>query len=480
MTARLVLALLAASALQTAAEAQPRRPFECKVLHPGDFGGREGVVRSPALVEGEGRPDCGGTCQIRIAFVYGDDVLDGVGTVWIPDPPYVVGEPLKGSLDSLAAVRSHMETWVDDMNQVWRRIGLDVEFRFAGMAHHPKLTGATKNSAFNVNIGRFRERFDAHLVYALLPLGKDAGAAVLGIVAPSGRWRPEDPYTVWDLDTPDGVISLDLPGALTHEIGHNLGLAHDPATRAKRDEGLLWRGGQGFASDGCTNVDDCIGQEALGLLTIMAYPQGENYEIPGFSVERFSTSSAAYVGGTDRPAAYVWEYGGGFTMIQVEPRGVKGKTYPLGEKGVHESLEVLRWNIPRLAMSRELHDPDPEPPPDEPDPETDLILHGGRFTASIEVDPGDSRLRPARPVNVDLPGESSGLFYFFSADNAEVLFKVLNGCGVNEHWWVYTAAATDLYFELTVVDHERSTSKRYVSVGLPPPIADATAFPCSN
>lgn len=302
MTARLVLGLLAASALLTAAaEAQPRRPFECKVLHPGDFEGREGVVRSPAWVEGEGRPDCGGTCQIRIAFVYGDDVLDGVGTVWSPYPPYIIGEPLKGSLDSLAAVRSHLETFVDELTQRWRRIGLDVEFRFAGMAHHPKLTGAsTATSAYDLDIGVSRKRFDAHLVYSLLPLGWSRwsggplGSGTLGIVRPSGvSWpsspsgsgtAPEDPYTVrWDSDRPDGLIPLDYLGVLSHEIGHNLGLAHDPATRARRDEILLWRGGQGFASDGCTNAacrEADGSEEALGLLTTMALTQGENRNIP--------------------------------------------------------------------------------------------------------------------------------------------------------------------------------------------------------
>lgn len=440
MTARLVLALLAASALQTAAaEAQPRRPFECKVLHPGDFEGREGVVRSPALVEGEGRPDCGGTCQIRIAFVYGDDVLDG------PDDHVYWPDGRKAVLRNHLELGGYIEAWVDDASRIWQENGLDAELRFAGAARHPKLTGATSatKGGWEVHVQRFQERFGAYLVYAITRApdeGRASAKGFLGLVAPVDRWRPSDPYQVLDWSATAGVVPLDFLSALPHEVGHNLGLHHDPATRAAYNEGQpVWRGGSGFAGG--------------GIHTIMAYWTEEN---PVW-IQRFSTSSSVLTG-----------LGGQL---------VKGKKYPLGEKGVHESVEVLRWNIPRLAM---LHEPAPEPPPDDPDPETDLILHGGRFTASIEVDPGDSRLRPARPVNVDLPGESSGLFYFFSADNAEVLFKVLNGCGVNGHWWVYTAAATDLYFELTVVDHERSTSKRYVSVGLPPPIADATAFPCSN
>lgn len=47
-------------------------------------------------------------------------------------------------------------------------------------------------------------------------------------------------------------------------------------------------------------------------------------------------------------------------------------------------------------------------------------------------------------------GDESAAFYFFSASNAEVLVKVLNGCGVNGHYWVYAAPATDLLYRVTV------------------------------
>ena len=44
----------------------------------------------------------------------------------------------------------------------------------------------------------------------------------------------------------------------------------------------------------------------------------------------------------------------------------------------------------------------------------------------------------------------SAVFYFFNPDNAEVLVKVLNGCAINGHWWVYSAPATDLRYRVTV------------------------------
>ena len=37
-------------------------------------------------------------------------------------------------------------------------------------------------------------------------------------------------------------------------------------------------------------------------------------------------------------------------------------------------------------------------------------------------------------------------FWFFDPNTAEVLLKVLNGCAVNGHWWVYAAPATDVEY----------------------------------
>ena len=57
--------------------------------------------------------------------------------------------------------------------------------------------------------------------------------------------------------------------------------------------------------------------------------------------------------------------------------------------------------------------------------------------------------------------DDSGLFYFFNPDNWEMLIKVLNGCDVNDHYWVFFAATTNVEFTLTVTDTERSVTKAY-------------------
>ncbi len=51
----------------------------------------------------------------------------------------------------------------------------------------------------------------------------------------------------------------------------------------------------------------------------------------------------------------------------------------------------------------------------------------------------------------------SGLLWFFSRGNAEVLIKVLDGCGLNGHRWVFVAPVTDVAFNLYVRDGDGRT-----------------------
>ena len=73
----------------------------------------------------------------------------------------------------------------------------------------------------------------------------------------------------------------------------------------------------------------------------------------------------------------------------------------------------------------------------------------------------------------------SGLFRFFDEDNWEVLIKVLDGCPVNGHVWVYAASSTDLGFVIRVSDTVTGTTKEYRNEPgtAAAAIADSTAFP---
>lgn len=82
--------------------------------------------------------------------------------------------------------------------------------------------------------------------------------------------------------------------------------------------------------------------------------------------------------------------------------------------------------------------------------ETVLCLHGGRFEVSVDWADFQGNAGPGRRVPV--ASDDSGLFWFFHPDNWEMLVKILDGCPVNGHFWVFSAAATNVEYTLTVDD----------------------------
>jgi hypothetical protein len=76
------------------------------------------------------------------------------------------------------------------------------------------------------------------------------------------------------------------------------------------------------------------------------------------------------------------------------------------------------------------------------------------------------------------PNTGSGLFWFFSATNWEVMVKVLNGCGLNNRWWVFSAATTNVFYRLEVFDVTSGIQKIYFNYPGPPApaVTDTDAF----
>lgn len=62
---------------------------------------------------------------------------------------------------------------------------------------------------------------------------------------------------------------------------------------------------------------------------------------------------------------------------------------------------------------------------------------------------------------VSFGSADSGLFWFFDANNWELLVKVLDGCGVNGHYWVFAAATTNVEYQLQVVDRATGHTASY-------------------
>ena len=89
---------------------------------------------------------------------------------------------------------------------------------------------------------------------------------------------------------------------------------------------------------------------------------------------------------------------------------------------------------------------------------TRLCLQKGRFRVEVSWD-----VKGSSGAGQAVAGASadSGLFWFFSPDNWELMVKVLDGCGINGRYWVFAAGTTDVHYVLTVTDTLTGAVARY-------------------
>jgi hypothetical protein len=73
---------------------------------------------------------------------------------------------------------------------------------------------------------------------------------------------------------------------------------------------------------------------------------------------------------------------------------------------------------------------------------------------------------------------NSGVGWFFSSDNWELLVKALNACSLNNRYWVFSAATTDVFYRMEVFDIKAGVNKIYFNYpGAPAPaVTDTDAF----
>ena len=202
-------------------------------------------------------------------------------------------------------------------------------------------------------------------------------------------------------------------------------------------------------------------------------------------------------------------------LLAVDQDGSDGRRAFRGR--ADEDDEWERWQVDtepgvygiRLAVNHP--DPEPEPEPDpEPDPDPDpdpapdpgpgpdpgagpptgegytdcapqtapLVFEGG-YTVRMCYETSEGTVGEGK-AGIWASGQS-GLLWFFTRDNAEVLIKVLDGCAFNNHRWVYVAPVTDLAFNLYVIDSEGNTWSHHNRQGdTASARSDNEAFRCSN
>ncbi|MCP4659405.1 MAG: hypothetical protein GY856_28690 [bacterium] len=111
----------------------------------------------------------------------------------------------------------------------------------------------------------------------------------------------------------------------------------------------------------------------------------------------------------------------------------------------------------------------------DPD-DTTLCLAHRRFEVTATWRDFQGNTGPAKVV----PGASaySGNFFFFDPENWELVVKVLDGCALNGHFWVFAAGPTTVEYTLAVTDVQSGAVSTYTNeLGVAAPaITDTTAF----
>jgi plastocyanin len=112
-----------------------------------------------------------------------------------------------------------------------------------------------------------------------------------------------------------------------------------------------------------------------------------------------------------------------------------------------------------------------------PDAHT-LCLNGGRFSATAHWTKTDGTQGDGNAIPLT---DDSGYFWFFDATNIEAVTKVLNGCAIDNAYWVFAAGLTNVQVHLTVTDTQ--TGAAYVRDNTQgaafQPLQDTHAFPIS-
>ena len=105
----------------------------------------------------------------------------------------------------------------------------------------------------------------------------------------------------------------------------------------------------------------------------------------------------------------------------------------------------------------------------------DLCLNGGRFRVHVDWRvPAQGRRGVGTPVSLT---DDTGYFWFFNDANVELVVKALDGRPVNQHYWVFYGALSNVEYTLTVTDTHTGVVRTYTSAsGDQASVGDTGAF----
>jgi plastocyanin len=268
--------------------------------------------------------------------------------------------------------------------------------------------------------------------------------------------EPNETFTV-SLTAPTGGASLGTPAAATVTIQDDDATGGSAGTLRLADDPPAVAEAAGLASVAVQRVGGSTGAVSVG----------------------FSTADGSAIDGLDYTAVQgTLSWPGG----DAAPRSIQIPILDDDESEGVETLQVMLSDpgggaaLGRSTATISIAASDSDFPPCVPGEQTLCLGDGGRFQVEVawRTPVGEEGAGVAESIGK----RDSGLFYFFDAENIEMLVKVLPACPLNEHYWVFFAATTDVEFVLTVTDTESDVQKQYTNpLGQPAnAVTDTAAF----
>jgi streptogramin lyase len=197
-------------------------------------------------------------------------------------------------------------------------------------------------------------------------------------------------------------------------------------------------------------------------------------EITEFSVPTPDSQPNGIVAGLDGNL-YFTEYrgnkigrittSGAFTEFPIPTPGASPWEIALGPDGALWFTEEFGNKIGRFSPGSLTCEPDA----------TTLCLNDGRFKVQLDWHV-PSQNRRGQGTAVPLTGDT-GYFWFFEAANVELVVKALDARSVNEHFWIFYGALSNVEYTMTVVDTQTGRTRSYFNPsGTLASVADTSAF----
>jgi hypothetical protein len=157
-----------------------------------------------------------------------------------------------------------------------------------------------------------------------------------------------------------------------------------------------------------------------------------------------ATDAGLYMGATGEEGALIEDLGSGASpvvaTVELDVNQTKALLANETYVQVDEGTDSIRGQLPSCLEG----------------PNT-LCLNRGRFQVEIDWQTAsDSGAGVA-----DRETDDTGTFWFFRPTNLEMLIKVLDGCLVNGHYWVFFGPTTNVGFNLRVIDTQTGATKNY-------------------